>query len=311
MSIQLQATINWATAAVSYLPLTVGANNEPAITNANNVMQLFLSPALGAWPWNRAVATFLTVVGQQDYTVNGLQWGWLEKASLQPAATITNVAGSGTVATITAANSFTVGALVTISGLTNTAFNGTFTITTQSATQFQFASSYSLSSTADSGVAASGKAHEITDIHNTAPLGVSSDQARAGSIAVQQMTVVTSNTYNVTFRLISVPQAVYQVTLVYQEAPDFFTVPTSTWGAIPDFYAYIYNRLFLGETLEPIDAQRAQVEKQRGILALVASAEGMELKDKAIFIAQYLNIDAQSAMNMIDVQQGAQSKGGQ
>lgn len=313
MSVQLIKTINWAQSFVSYLPLTVGTGNEPAITNANNIMQLFLSPSLGSWAWNRASATFLTAVGVQDYVVDSLQFGWLEKVSMQPAATITHVVGDGTTATITCSNSFEAKALVTITGLTHTAFNGTFTILAATATQFTFLSASVVGSTADSGIAASGKTFEISDVHNTDPLGKSTDYARAGSIAVQFMTVHVGEdlAYDVTFRLISVPQQVYQVTLLYQQGPDFFAATTDTWDPIPDWYAYIYNRLFLGETLEPVDAQRAQIEKQRGVLALVAITEGMELKDKALFIAQYLNIDAQSAMNMIDVQQSAQARGGQ
>lgn len=313
MSETLQNTIDWAQSKISYLPLTVGQDLNPARTDANNIMQLFLSPSLGPWAWNRAVESFLTVIGQQDYAVTNLQWGYLEKVTLQPAGTITNVVGNGTTATITCANVFDAKALVTITGLTTTAFNGTFTIITADKLSFTFASTTTVSTVADSGVAVSGKAFEIEDIHNTDPLGISTDYARAGSIAVQVMTpnADTPTNYDITFRLISVPQAIYQITLIFQQSPPKFVTLASTWSPILDSYAYIYNRLFLGEALEPIDAQRAQIEKQRGIMALVGIAEGMELKDKAIFIAQYMNIDAQSAMSMLDVQSGVQARGGQ
>ena len=59
---------------------------------------------------------------------------------------------------------------------------------------------------------------------------------------------------------------------------------------------------------EPVDAQRSLVEKQRFIMSLISIAEGMELADKAIFVAQYLNIDAQTAAKMLGVQQGGTSK---
>jgi hypothetical protein len=71
-------------------------------------------------------------------------------------ATITNVALTSNVATITANNSFIVGTSVVISGLTTTALNGTWTVATASGTQFTFAFTYAnISSTPDNGTATS------------------------------------------------------------------------------------------------------------------------------------------------------------
>lgn len=73
-------------------------------------------------------------------------------------ATISNVALTSNVATITtsAAHGFVVGQSVTIAGLTNTALNGTYTITTvPTTTTFTFARTNSnIPSTADSGTIA-------------------------------------------------------------------------------------------------------------------------------------------------------------
>lgn len=73
-------------------------------------------------------------------------------------ATITNVALTSNVATITtsAAHGFVVGQTVTITGLTNTALNGTYAVTAvPSATTFTFARTNSnITSTADSGTIA-------------------------------------------------------------------------------------------------------------------------------------------------------------
>lgn len=71
-------------------------------------------------------------------------------------AWVTNVAGSGTVATLTTATShgFIVGERVTVSGLTNTGFNGSFTIATvPTTTTFTYSNGTSLGSTGDNGVA--------------------------------------------------------------------------------------------------------------------------------------------------------------
>jgi hypothetical protein len=312
MSRTLLQSIQWAQSFVNYLPLTVGTGNQPALDNANHVKQLFLSPDVMSTAYNRGTVSFQTVIGQQDYVVQVTNasvpsFGYLETASVQPCATVTNVAGSGTVATITAANAFVAGNTVTITGLSHTAFNVTnAVIITASSTQFTFASTTSQSSAADSGLSLSGEVFQIKDIFNTKPLSKSSDGARPSAISVQY----NDGAGNVTFRFMSVPNATLNVVLDFQMSAVPFTTTSSTWAPIPDTYAYIYDRLFLGETLEPVDAARAQMEKQRGILSLVSIAEGMEMHDKAIFVAQYLNIDAQTAANMLDTQQGVSSKQG-
>jgi hypothetical protein len=311
MSRTLQQSTNWATTFVNYLPLNVGTGNQPALDNANHVKQLFLSPDVMSTAYNRGFASFQTVIGQQDYVVNITNasiptFGYLETASVQPCATLTNVAGSGTVATITAVNEFEVGDTVTITGLTTTQFNVTNApILSTNGTTFTFASTHSQSSTGDTGLAVSGEVNQIKDVYNTRSLSKSSDGQRPSAISVQY----NDGAGNITFRLMGVPNATLNVVLDFQQAAVPFTTMSSTWAPIPDTYAYIYDRLFLGECLEPVDAQRAQAEKQRGVLALVSIQNGMALQDKAIFVAQYLNIDAQTAANMLDTQQGSQAKG--
>jgi len=310
MSRTLLQTINWATSFVNYLPLTVGTGNEPAITNANNILQLFLSPDVMSWSWNRGSVSFQTIIGQQDYVENITlasvpTFGYLETATLQPCAAITNVAGSGTVATITANNAFSAGETVTITGLTHTAFNVTnVTILSANVTSFTFASATTQSSTADTGLAVSGRIFEIKDVYNSKVLSKSSDGQRPNAISVQY----NDGAGNITFRFMGVPNATFNVVLDFQKAAVPFTTTSSTWGTIPDIYAYIYNRGFLAETLEPVDAQRAQMEKQRFILSLVSIAEGLEMQDRAIFVAQYLNISAETAASMLDTQQGVSAK---
>jgi len=70
--------------------------------------------------------------------------------------TITNVARTGTTATITiGANDFIVGDSVVVAGLTNTALNGTYTLTAVTSTTVDYttATSGTIASTADSGTA--------------------------------------------------------------------------------------------------------------------------------------------------------------
>jgi len=70
--------------------------------------------------------------------------------------TITNVARTGTTATVTiGSNDFIVGDTVVVAGLTNTALNGTYTITAVTSTTIDYttATSGTIASTADSGTA--------------------------------------------------------------------------------------------------------------------------------------------------------------
>lgn len=240
MSRTLTQTATWASPFVNYLSLNIGTGNEPALTNASHIAQIFLSPDVGPWSWNRAKTTFTTTAGTQDYVVNITSasvpiFGYLETATLKPA---------------------------------------------------------------------SGTTFQIKDVKNTDPLAESSDQARPNAISVQ----TDDGAGNVTFRFMGLVDATYTCTLNFQMAAQPFVNMSSTWSPIPDRYAYIYERGFLAETLEPVDAQRSLAEKQRFVMSLVSIAEGMELADKAIFIAQYLNIDAQTAANMLGVQQSGQAK---
>lgn len=81
-------------------------------------------------------------------------------------ATISNVAVTSNVATITtsAAHGFTSGATVVVAGLTNSALNGTWVLTSASGTTFTFAITHAdIGSTADAGTADSGTPVTVGD----------------------------------------------------------------------------------------------------------------------------------------------------
>ena len=88
-TIKLSATTNWAQSFCRLQPLTGqgGVVGEPALTNANGVLQFILGPPF-AWPWNRATnSTIVTTPGVQDYTIALPTFGWLEKASVYDGTT--------------------------------------------------------------------------------------------------------------------------------------------------------------------------------------------------------------------------------
>jgi len=81
MSVTLQKTIDWASPIIRFLPLNIGANSEPAITNANIVQQTIMGPPF-CWDWNRSSLTFNTVADQQDYVQLVNDFGFIEKATV-------------------------------------------------------------------------------------------------------------------------------------------------------------------------------------------------------------------------------------
>ena len=67
-TIKLIQTLDWAKRFSFLRPQNNGNYNEPAITNANIVLQTIVGPPF-AWRWNRVVTGFVSKPGQQDYTI--------------------------------------------------------------------------------------------------------------------------------------------------------------------------------------------------------------------------------------------------
>ena len=297
-------TVAWASAYGLGRTLTAYLNSEPSITSANLILMTILAPPF-IWNWNRSSVTFLTSVNVQDYTNSISTFGNIEKASYIPAANITNVAGSGTIATMTAANNFVVGNVVTITGLTNTGFNVTNAIIlTASVTQFTFASATSHASVADTGVAISGSQAEITNIVNV--LGAGAETGTPNSLAPQ----VDDNAGNITFRLLPVPDNTYQVTIIFQKSiPALITSTSSTWAPIPDKYAYVYEWGFLALMAAYLQDPKWQSYNQKFVSALLGIAEGITEDQKNIFQKAWLNSMTEQQVTGMQSQQGTEARG--
>lgn len=80
-TIQLQTTVNWASAFVNFEQLNLGSGNEPAISNANIILSTLYGPPF-KWNWNRVpVGPITCIAGTQDYLVSISNFGFLEAAS--------------------------------------------------------------------------------------------------------------------------------------------------------------------------------------------------------------------------------------
>jgi hypothetical protein len=82
MSTTVQNLIDYAQTFTQYSPLAVGTGFQPALGIANELQNTVLNPPF-TWAWNRKEDTSLTTVaGQQDYTVNLTDFGFLERITL-------------------------------------------------------------------------------------------------------------------------------------------------------------------------------------------------------------------------------------
>lgn len=78
----LEQSVNYVQRFVRNSPLTFKGSGEPAFTSADWVKQFMLSAPF-SWRWNRGYVEPITcTIGEQDYTVNVPDFGWLERASL-------------------------------------------------------------------------------------------------------------------------------------------------------------------------------------------------------------------------------------
>src|ERR1700683_4880578 len=312
-TITIAGSVNFAMAFCGYRQLAAGNNSEPVITAANMIMQTVITPPF-TWNWNRSSVSFLTTIGVQDYITSVATFGYIEKASLVPAASITNTVLLNDVATYTAANSFSAGDIVTVTGSTNG--TGVFNVTSQTivsanATTFTIALvSGNVSTAADTGTAidtgnsTQGYTAELSQVMNV--LGAGTESGQPAIIAPQ----VDNNSGSITFRLLPVPSQVYQVTVVFQKKiPALISATSTTWAPIPDQCSYIYQYGFTALMLAYAGDSRWPQFSQKFVASLLGMAQGFTEDQRNIFQAGWLAMVTETQSTSMKTQQGVQSRG--
>lgn len=315
-TITLQNTIDFVKPFLSWPNLAIGVNNEPAMSSANLVLQTIISPPF-VWPWNRATANFQTIQGVQDYTMNITQFGFLEAASLQLCANITSVVANGTTAVFQAVNNFGGGSIdgfsnsignsgstsVVIKGCTTSGLNGTQTMIAATPTSFTINTPITVTESESDAVATAGKIFPLE--LKWGAITDATEQGRPEFISTQL-----SNESGVSFtlRLLSVPDTIYQVNLIYQLSPTLFTSLGLTWG-IPDQLEYIYNYFFMFLMMDYFDDPRAARYRQLAVAALLSRADGLEETDRNLFLGNWLPLMKQEMGAEDDSKQATQARG--
>jgi hypothetical protein len=130
-------------------------------------------------------------------------------------------------------------------------------------------------------------------------------QNRPQKIAV----LLDNNAGTITFRLFPVPDQVYTVDLLYQNAPiQITTLGSTTWAPIPDKLAFLYERGFLSQMQMMYNQQLALSNQEVFFRQLVATAEGLSETDKAIFLEDALRPIKTRQAELLGVQQGKQAR---
>jgi hypothetical protein len=100
---------------------------------------------------------------------------------------------------------------------------------------------------------------------------------------------------NITFRLFSAPDQVYNCVIEYQNAAQLFTATTDTWKPIPDYMSFVYNEGFDYKTLEYLGDARMQGSGQLFFQSLAAMSEGLSESQRNLWLSDKLNTLRQSA----------------
>jgi len=319
-TITLDETILFVRPYLNWANLTIGTGLEPALSAANLTLQTIMGPPF-IWPWNRSNTTFVTAQGQQDYSMNITNYGFLEAASIQLYGVITSVVANGTQAVFQCVNNFAGGSIdgfsdamgaqggtakVTIVGCTTTGLNGSQTMISANATSFTISTTVTVTENESNASATAGsimpleiKWGAITD---------ATEQSRPGFIATQ---LSNESGVNFTLRLLPVPDTTYLVRLIYQNSPTLFTTVTGTsvpWG-IPDQLEYIYEYFFMFLMFDYFDDPRAARYRQLAVAGLLSRADGLEDTDRNLFLGNWLPLMKEEMGASADTNQAIQARG--
>jgi len=292
----------------------IGNSLEPALTSAQLVMQTILSPPFDYW-WNTQEVSFTTSPTPYVATISG------------------NISITNGVITIPAVNTFALGQLILLGGLTGTlAFlNGQILVNlvaspTQVTSQINYAN---LAPTAATGTpvltAATTQDYTVSipnfsHIEHASVLDVTKTPSKWIELKVQNELALDSiqarPTYigphvedgngNVSFRVMPAPSAAYPVAIHCQLAPPRVTSINQTWAPIPDFMQYVYSWGFLALIWMFADDNRFQIANQKFTAGLLARAEGLTEEERNIFLNNWSELTGSQQQK---IQQGNQARG--
>lgn len=298
-SITLLQTMEWAKKFNFQRSSAIGNFLEPAVTSANTVLQTIVGAPF-AWRWNRNIIGFVTATGQQDYTLfnylpsTAIKLGWFtvdDAGNCQKCTTAGSTGGSTPTWNHTPAGTTADGSAVwTNMGLVNAEANGSY--------GFSWIENVSVQDTIQGTLSWMQMSTKID-------LALDSASGRPRYISAQ----IDDGLGNITFRLMSVPDKAYPVSITIQQKPQLFTKTGQTWAPIPDEYSHIYNWGFLSMMWLFADDPRFQVANGKFIAGLLASHGGLTETQLNIFLNNWEATTGQPVSKQIRQQQAIQGSG--
>lgn len=300
-TITLLRTMEWSKKFNFSRASAIGNLLEPAITSANTILQTIVGAPF-TWRWNRVVTGFLTVAGQQDYTLfnylpgTAVRLGWF---------TIDNTGNSQVCTSSGSTGSNAPTWNHTINGITSD--GGVVWKCLGPLNNTEVSGSYSLAWIETSSVQDTNGNNPPgwKEMESKISLGLDGRQARPNNVAAQ----LDDGLGNITFRLMPTPDKAYPVVLTLQQKPPLFTKLNQTWAPIPDEYSHIYNWGFLSLMWLFADDPRFQMANSKFVGSLLATNTGLSDTEKSIFLQNWFAITGQPQYNGMRMQQGIQGQG--
>ena len=308
-TVTISDTMEWAKKLSFNRFSAIGNNLEPALTSAQMVMDVILSPPFDYW-WNNQEFAF---------TCN----------TVANSSTITNVSVAAGIATIATNNTFAQGNLVIPSGVTTATFlNGQLlVILTASPTQITAAvSTVTYGSAIDTGTLTNATTQDytiaapsISHIEHASVLDITKTPSKWWEIKIQNELALDSiqarpafvsphvedGNGNITFRVMPAPSANFPVSIHAQLAAPRITSINQTWAPLPDFMQYVYSWGFLALIWAFTDDSRFPMASQKFTSSLLARAEGITEEERNIFLN---NWSALTGEQVSKTQQGIQAR---
>lgn len=309
----IQDTINWAKRLSFNRNPVIGNSLEPALSSANMVMQTILGPPF-TWWWNSKELVFTCDPTFQTATISSIQI-------------------TADVATVTAANDFSVGELVTLHDISAATFleDQIVRIDTVSLTQFTFEYIHAnYGPTANTGTAKAVTTQDYTvpspEFSHIEHASILDVDASGNPVKWFELTVKNDLSLdstlarpqfigphdedsegNITFRVMSSPNKKYPVAVHAQLAAPKVVSINQTWAPIPDFMSNIYNWGFMALMWQFADDNRWAYASDKFVSGILARAEGLDEQQRNIFLANWNNLITNGGM-MNQMGQAARGK---
>ena len=276
----LNNTLQYILPWVNYMPLTLGATQQPFIGMCETVAQILLSPPF-APNFNRGAINFITTAGVQTYVAAG---SWIPANPYSVGQIIIDSNGNGQLV-LTAGVSQTASPPVPPTWAT-----GIFVNTTDGTVVWQCLGSLgAIPQVTDFGWIEKAELQDVLNGNAWKELGIQLNLSRDTVTSCPRFISAQAddNQGDVTFRLMPPPAGAYPIVVQYQRLHQPFTSLSNLWGPIPDRLFYTYSMGVLALAYLYKGDERYASTSQKFITGVLAYYGGLTETQKNQFLANW------------------------